>query len=71
MQFESIREALKYLLEINSSRLNPEGTTTVYTTDENGTSKRKQTYEDLQEFNSEALADIADKLGMSDLYLNL
>lgn len=58
MEYESVREALEFLINVNESE---QKDTTV-----NG---YEATYEDLAECNREALYNIADLLGMSDLYL--
>lgn len=54
MEFETVKEALETLISVNDKQLNPESFRNV---------------EDAQDFNYEILCDIADKLGMSDLYL--
>lgn len=64
METENVREALKILLEYNDSELNPN-----LKIGETGGSQREATVKDVQEFNSGLLANIADLLGMSDLYL--
>lgn len=69
MEFENVKEALKLLLLMNDTKLNPEENFEVEVADEEKILKRKGTVTDLQEFNYEALVNLADILGMSELYL--
>lgn len=55
MEFETVKEALETLISTNDKDLNPETFKSV---------------EDAQDFNYEVLCNIADQLGMSELYLN-
>lgn len=64
MEYENVRAALKLLLEYNDIQLNPDLKIGIP-----GGPQRKATANDVQEFNSELLANIADLLGMSELYL--
>lgn len=64
METENVREALRILLDYNDSKLNPN-----LKIGEFGGPQREATVKDVQEFNSGLLANIADLLGMSDLYL--
>lgn len=59
MQFENVREALEFLLDINSQ-------SSAVTNQDN----QPASVEDMKELNMEALANVADLLGMSDLYLD-
>ncbi|MFC6179998.1 hypothetical protein [Lactiplantibacillus daowaiensis] len=65
MQNDKLRDDLETLLAYNDFQLNPNLT---YRLD-NG-SLKQCTVKDVQQFNYELLASIADELGMSDLYLN-
>jgi len=64
MDYKNVREALKFLLEYNDSKLNPN----LKTRYSNG-GWVASTSKDVQEVNYESLANMADLLGMSDLYL--
>jgi hypothetical protein len=59
MQFESVRETLEFLFDINSK-------SSAVTNQDN----QPASVDDMKELNMEALANVADLLGMSDLYLN-
>ena len=59
MQFESVREALEFLIVINSQ------SSAVANQD-----NQPASVEDMKVLNMEALANVADLLGMSDLYLD-
>ncbi|WP_455386335.1 hypothetical protein [Lactiplantibacillus pentosus] len=65
MGFENVREALKFLLEYNDTMLNPNLKSRV-----NGGKWEPSTVSEVQATNYDALAQAADMLGMSDLYLN-
>lgn len=65
MEFENVREALKFLLEYNDATLNPNLKSRV-----NGGEWSPSTVNEAQMANYDALAQAADMLGMSDLYLN-
>lgn len=56
MEFDTVKEALEWLIEINSGKLKVNG--------EEATTKQ------LQECNLETLYGICDLLGLSDLYLD-
>lgn len=58
MQSESVRETLEFLFDINSE-------SSSVTNKDN----RPVSVDDMKELNMEALVNIADLLGMSDLYL--
>ncbi|WP_318766606.1 hypothetical protein [Lactiplantibacillus carotarum] len=64
MEFENVREALRNLLDYNDSKVNSNLETRI----DKGP-WRKCTAKDVQEFNYEIAVNIADQLGMSDLYL--
>ena len=55
MEFGTVKEALETLISVNDKDLNP---------------KVFKNVEDAQDFNYEVLCNIADQLGMSELYLN-
>ena len=57
MEFENLREALEFLNDINSP-------SSAVTNQDN----QPASVEDMKELNTEALANVADLLGMSDLY---
>lgn len=59
MQFESVRETLEFLFDINSK------SSAVTNQDDQPAS-----VDDMKELNMEALANVADLLDMSDLYLD-
>lgn len=59
MEFENLREALAFMLDINSE-------SSAVTNEDN----RPASVDDMKELNMEALVNIADLLGMSDLYLD-
>lgn len=59
MQFESVREALEFLLDINSQ-------SSAVTNQDN----QPASVADMKELNMEALVSMADLAGMSDLYLD-
>ena len=59
MEFESLREALEFLLDINSQ-------SSEVTNQDN----QPASVEDMKELNMEALVNVADLLGISDLYLD-
>lgn len=59
MQFESVRETLEFLFDINRE-------SSSVTNKDN----RPASVDDMKELNMEALVNIADLLGMSDLYLD-
>lgn len=59
MEFKSVREALEFLIDINSQ-------SSAVTNQDN----QPASVEDMKELNMEALANVADLLGMSDLYLD-
>lgn len=59
MQFESVRETLEFLFVINSK------SSAVTNQDDQPAS-----VDDMKELNMEALVNVADLLGMSDLYLD-
>lgn len=59
MQFESVRETLEFLFDINSK-------SSAVTNQDN----QPASVDDMKELNMEALANVADLLGMSDLYLD-
>lgn len=63
-EYDNVRDYLKDLLAFNDTRNKD-----FRVKDENGTD-REATVKDLQELNTEALYNLADLLGMSDLYLN-
>ncbi|BEI53647.1 hypothetical protein [Lactiplantibacillus plantarum] len=65
MEFENVREALKFLLEYNDTTLNPNLKSRV-----NGGKWDPSTVNEVQATNYDTLAQAADMLGMSDLYLN-
>ncbi|AQX93791.1 hypothetical protein [Lactiplantibacillus plantarum] len=65
MEFENVREALKFLLEYNDTMLNPNLKSRV-----NGGEWSPSAVNEVQMANYDALAQAADMLGMSDLYLN-
>ncbi|XXO40615.1 hypothetical protein ACSEXT_16085 [Lactiplantibacillus plantarum] len=65
MEFENVREALKFLLEYNDATLNPNLKSRV-----NDGEWSPSTVNEVQMANYDALAQAADMLGMSDLYLN-
>lgn len=65
MEYDNAKEALKNLIEFNDKELNP-APTIVYP---NGP-QRPASVNDIQDFNEEVLINIADLLGMSDLYLD-
>lgn len=58
MEYETVREALETLIDVNEADQKD------FTAD-----GHQATYEDLAEFNRETLYNIADLLGMSDLYV--
>lgn len=63
-EYENVREALSDLLELNDSQRNHDLKVRL------GDGEwHKCTAHDIQEFNYEILASMADLLGMSDLYL--
>lgn len=59
MEFENLREALEFLLDINSP-------SSAVTNQDN----RPASVDDMKELNTEALVSMADLVGMSDLYLD-
>lgn len=59
-EFDNVREALEQLILINESE--------VHEITEDGV-KRKANITDLRDLNKEVLCNLADLLGMSDLYL--
>jgi hypothetical protein len=59
MEFENLREALEFLLDINSP-------SSAVTNQDN----QPASVDDMKELNMEALANVADLVGMSDLYLD-
>lgn len=61
MEFETVKEALKELININQA-------TKIITRKENGKS-REITVKELQEINFETLVNVCDLLGMKELYL--
>lgn len=65
MEENNVRDALKTLLEYNDKQLNPEPIVGKF----DGLN-RPAAVNDIQDFNEELLINIADLLGMSDLYLN-
>ncbi|AYC70871.1 hypothetical protein [Lactiplantibacillus plantarum] len=65
MEFENVREALKFLLEYNDTTLNPDLKSRVH-----GGNWESCTVNEVQATNYGALAQVADMFGMSDLYLN-
>ena len=66
MEFENVRKALEYLLDVAQST---EMITKTY--DGTGlTEERKATVKDMQDIMSEVAVNIADLLGMSEIYLN-
>ncbi|GET11639.1 hypothetical protein SN811_01390 [Ligilactobacillus agilis] len=56
MEFDTVKEALEWLIEINSGKLKVNG--------------EEATIEKLQEVNRETIYGICDLLGLSDLYLD-
>lgn len=71
MEFKTVKEALETLIAMNDYELNPEEDFEIEITDTDGESilRRKGNIKDLQQFNYEVLGNIADMLGMSELYL--
>lgn len=65
MEENNVRDALKTLLEYNDKQLNPEPIVGEF----DGLN-RPATVNDIQDFNEELLINIADLLGMSDVYLD-
>lgn len=63
-EYDNVRDCLKDLLAFNDTRNKD-----FRVKDEDGT-EHEATVKDLQELNAEALYNLADLLGMSDLYLN-
>lgn len=63
-EYDNVRDCLKDLLTFNDTRNKD-----FRVKDEDGT-EHEATVKDLQELNTEALYNLADLLGMSDLYLN-
>lgn len=63
-EYDNVRDCLKDLLAFNDTRNED-----FRVKDEDGTD-REATVKDLQELNTEALYNLADLLGMSDLYLS-
>lgn len=59
MEFESLREALKFMFEINNK-------SSELTNQDN----QPASVDDMKELNTEALVSMADLVGMSDLYLD-
>lgn len=56
MEFDTVKEALEWLIEVNSGKLKVNG--------------EEATVEKLQEVNRETIYGICDLLGLSDLYLD-
>lgn len=56
MEFNTVKEALEWLIEVNSGKLKVDG--------------EEATVEKLQEVNRETIYGICDLLGLSDLYLD-
>lgn len=56
MEFDTVKEALEWLIEVNSGNLKVNG--------------KEATIEKLQEVNRETIYGICDLLGLSDLYLD-
>lgn len=67
MEFDNVRDALGALLYINNRHINKSNVS--IEKDESGTHKRNATYNDLQDFNWNTVANICDLLGMEDIYL--
>ena len=59
MEFESLREALEFLLDINSQ-------SSAVTNQDN----QPASVDDMKELNMEALVSMADLVGVSELYLD-
>ena len=75
MNFENIKDAMKFLLDDNKSGTENmvyemvDRPMTVKELHDNHVKSHKATAEDVKEANYETLAYIADELGMSELYL--
>lgn len=64
--YKNVRESLEALNELNNSKTE---FGMVKETDKDGETTRPATIKDLQDLNSEIIANICDLLGMSDIYL--
>ena len=77
MNFENIKDAMKFLLDYNKSGTENvvyeavDRPMTVKELRDNYVKSHKATAKDVKEANYEALAYIADELGMSELYLEV